>query len=159
MLVGPRPCVNVSIYPMVSRVQPHGFWIPAIVFLSASGGMLVFCPVSGAFTKITFFFLQHFSLLARESSRILSPLFFQKGKCTYIFVIRKKKICFFWDSGRDLSSYAFLFLFAVKVWPRVGPIKPCLSDIVPRICYKSNFVCLQDLLSFLLIVIKLSSLP
>lgn len=38
-----------------------------------------------------FFFLQHFSLLARELSRILSPLFFQKGRRTYIFVIRKNK--------------------------------------------------------------------
>lgn len=90
--MGPRPCVDVHIYPVVSGVLPHGFWIPATVVLWASGGMLGFCPVSGTFTKITFFFfLQHFSLLARELSRILSPLFFQKGRRTYISVIRKNK--------------------------------------------------------------------
>lgn len=51
--------------------------------------------------KGNFFFLYHFSLLSGELSIVLSPPYFQKGRCMSIFVFGKNKICFQWESWRD----------------------------------------------------------
>lgn len=63
--MGPRLCVGDNTYPVVSRVQPQSFWIPAIVLLLASGGMFVFCLVTDAFKKRERFPLRIFTLSRR----------------------------------------------------------------------------------------------